>query len=123
RIFTAAFGILSLVVILFAFLQTLRVLEFLRRNTKKEKELNNNLTKTSEELESVNWVLTNSSKLHNTISSENSEGEIAKISLNVISEVTESFAGAFYIRKIDSYEFSLRDSNGLDPNELLEEFK
>ena len=123
RIFTAAFGILSLVVILFAFLQTLRVLEFLRRNTKKEKELNNSLTKTSEELESVNWVLTNSSKLHNTISSENSEGEIAKISLNVISEVTKSFAGAFYIRKIDSYEFSLRDSIGLDPNELLEEFK
>ncbi|GGE07792.1 MULTISPECIES: hybrid sensor histidine kinase/response regulator [Sphingobacterium] len=120
RIYTAIFGILSLLGIFFAFVQTLRILEYLRKNTKKEKELNSNLTKTSEELESVNWVLTNSSKLHNTISGVLSEGEIAKISLNVISDVTNAFAGAFYIRKIDSYEFSLRESHGLDPKEKID---
>jgi len=123
RIFTAILGVLSLLVIFFAFFQTLRILEYLRRNTRKEKELNNNLTKTSEELENVNWVLTNSSKLHNTISSVNSEAEIANTSLGVISEVTKSFAGAFYIRKIDSYEFALKDSIGLDEIDKIEEFK
>lgn len=123
RVYTAAFGILSLLGIFFAFLQTLRILEYLRRNTKKEKELNNNLTKTSEELESVNWVLTNSSKLHNNISGVSSESEIAKTSLNVISEVTNSYAGAFYVRKIDSYEFRIRDSKGLDPKDKIEMFR
>ena len=108
RVYTAVFGILSLLGIFFAFIQTLRILEYLRRNTRKEKELNNNLTKTSEELESVNWVLTNSSKLHNNISGVYTEPEIAKTSLNVISEVTNAFAGAFYVRKIDSYEFKIR---------------
>ncbi|WP_156306193.1 hybrid sensor histidine kinase/response regulator [Sphingobacterium endophyticum] len=123
RIYTAIFGILSLLVIFLAFIQTLRILEYLRRNTKKEKELNNNLTKTSEELEGVNWVLTNSSKLHNSISGVITETEIAKTSLGIISEVTEAYAGAFYVRKTDSYEFKLRDSRGLNPSELLDEFK
>lgn len=123
RVYTAVFGILSLLGIFFAFIQTLRILEYLRRNTRKEKELNNNLTKTSEELESVNWVLTNSSKLHNNISGVSTESEIAKTSLNVISEVTNSFAGAFYVRKIDSYEFRIRDSKGLDPKDKIEIFR
>ncbi|WP_185215956.1 response regulator [Sphingobacterium mizutaii] len=123
RVYTAVFGILSLLGIFFAFIQTLRILEYLRRNTRKEKELNHNLTKTSEELESVNWVLTNSSKLHNNISGVSTESEIAKTSLNVISEVTNSFAGAFYVRKIDSYEFRIRDSKGLDPKDKIEIFR
>lgn len=123
RVYTAVFGILSLLGIFFAFIQTLRILEYLRRNTRKEKELNNNLTKTSEELESVNWVLTNSSKLHNNISGVYTEPEIAKTSLNVISEVTNAFAGAFYVRKIDSYEFKIRDSKGLDPKDKIELFR
>lgn len=123
RVYTAVFGILSLLGIFFAFIQTLRILEYLRRNTRKEKELNHNLTKTSEELENVNWVLTNSSKLHNNISGVSTESEIAKTSLNVISEVTNSFAGAFYVRKIDSYEFRIRDSKGLDPKDKIEIFR
>lgn len=123
RVYTAVFGILSLLGIFFAFIQTLRILEYLRRNTRKEKELNHNLTKTSEELESVNWVLTNSSKLHNNISGVSTESEIAKTSLNMISEVTNSFAGAFYVRKIDSYEFRIRDSKGLDPKDKIEIFR
>ncbi len=123
RVYTAVFGILSLLGIFFAFIQTLRILEYLRRNTKKEKELNHNLTQTSEELESVNWVLTNSSKLHNTISGVSTESEIASTSLNVISEVTHSYAGAFYVRKIDSYEFRMQNCKGLDPKDKIEMFR
>jgi len=123
RIVTAIFGLLSLLVIFFAFVQTLRILEYLRKNTRKEKELNNNLTKTSEELENVNWVLTNSSKLHNAISGVITETEIATVALDEISEVTNSFAGAFYVRKIDSYEFRIRDSKGLDNKDKIVEFR
>ncbi len=123
RIYTVFVGLFSLLVIFFVVFQTLRILGYLRKNARKEKEMFNNLNKTSRELENVNWILTKSSELHNKISGVDTEREIAQSALDIITDVTNSYAGAFYIRKIDSYEFSIKKSKGLNEKEIIENFK
>ncbi len=114
RFYTATLGIFSLLVILYVVIQTLRILNYLRNSSKKERELNNSLTQTTDKLENVNWVLQNSSKIHNQINGIQNETEISNTAINSIFEIIEYYAAAIFVRKIDSYEFQLKASHGME---------
>ena len=122
RYITIILGLFSLIVVLFVVVQTMRILAHLRKTGNKERELNQNLLKTAEQLEDVNWVLQNSSKIHNQINGLPSEKAIAQTALNGMSEVLDFFAAAFYVRKTDSYEFILKSSIGLHNKETIQNF-
>lgn len=122
RTLTIIFGLFSLLVVLFVLLQTMRILSRLRLTSRKERELNQNLSKTAEQLEEVNWVLQNSSKIHTLINGLQSESAIAKTALSAISEVLNFYAAAFFIRKTDSYEFLLKAYQGLENKDIIHNF-
>lgn len=122
RRYTVIFGIFSLLVILLVLLQTMRILAHLRKTGRRGRDLNQNLMETTKQLEDVNWVLQNSSKIHNQINGLLSEQDIAKTSVNFIADVVNFYAAAFYVRKIDSYQFTLRYSKGLENKETINQF-
>ncbi|MFZ4263381.1 response regulator [Sphingobacterium sp. HJSM2_6] len=122
RLYTALLGIFSLIVILYVVIQTLRILNYLRKSSQKERELNNTLTHTTNELENVNWVLQNSSKIHNQINGIQNEAEISKTAIKSIFEIIEYYAAAIFVRKIDSYEFQLKASHGMENRGVYNKF-
>ncbi|MGO3653336.1 MAG: response regulator [Sphingobacterium sp.] len=122
RIYTAIFGTASLLIILLVVLQILRILNHVRKTSEKSRRLNHDLSKTSHQLEAVNWVLTKSSAVHNLVSSMQTESEIAKASLEAFVEALGAYAGTFYLRKTNSLSFQLIQSLGMDKRNTLDSF-
>lgn len=122
RIYTAIFGSVSLLIILLVVLQILRILDHVRKTSEKSRLLNHDLSKTSHQLEAVNWVLTKSSAVHNLVSSMQTEAEIAKASLEAFVEALGAYAGTFYLRKTNSLSFQLIQSLGMDKRNTLDSF-
>ncbi len=118
RNISIALGVLALIVILFVIYQILNILDYLRRTSLKEKELNEQFLQTNQQMEELNWVLNNSAKVHTIISGNLSEQSIASNALTIVKEVLDSYSGTIYIRKVDSYEMALRSSFGLDEKQL-----
>ncbi|WP_160366816.1 response regulator [Sphingobacteruim zhuxiongii] len=119
RTITLLSGIVSLLVILYVIYQIMKLSLYLSKTTAAERKLNAEFQKTTDQLEELNWVLQNSAKVYNTVNGNLSEHQIANNSLTIVREVLASHASAFYIRKIDSYELTLRDTYGLDSKQLL----
>ena len=123
RTYTAISGVVAMLFILLIVFQVLRILGHLRHTSEKSRSLNHNLAKTSHQLEAVNWVLTKSSEVHNLVSSLQSEREIARVSLEAFIDALEGYAGAFYIRKPNSNDFSLAQSIGMEQHDTLQAFE
>lgn len=119
RTITLLSGLVSLLVILYVIYQIMKLSLYLSKTTAAERKLNAEYQKTTDQLEELNWVLQNSAKVYNTVNGNLSEHQIANNALTIIREVLASHASAIYIRKIDSYELTLRDTYGLDSKQLL----
>lgn len=119
RSITLALGIVSLLVILYVIYQIMKLSIYLTKTSEAERKLNDEFQRTTDKLEELNWVLQNSAKVYNIVNGNLSEHQIAKIALSIVRDVLEGHAAAIYIRKIDSYELTLKDSYGLDSKQLL----
>ncbi len=119
RTITLVLGIISLVVILFVIYQIMKLSAYLSKTSAAERKLNDEFQRTTDKLEELNWVLQNSAKVYNIVNGNLSEHQIANNALSIVRDVLGGHAAAIYIRKIDSYELSLKDSYGLDSKQLL----
>lgn len=104
----------SLIVILYTFLKIYQILDYLRKSSYDLKQINNQFKIAREQIENTNWGLETNNKLIEKISGLDDEKKISKLSLDILSEVTPLYGGTIYVRKIDSYEFRLQSSLGID---------
>ncbi|TJZ61206.1 response regulator [Sphingobacterium olei] len=105
---------ISLAVILYTFFKVFQLLEYLRTSREDLKKMNNQFIVASEKIENTNWVLETNNRLIEEVSGIDDEDKISKIVLDILAEVTPLYGATIYIRKIDSYEFRLSKSIGVD---------
>ncbi|WP_437920890.1 response regulator [Sphingobacterium sp. LRF_L2] len=114
---------LPLLFIFFIFNRVLKIVKELSRRSKETHELNKEIQKAQKNIEESNWVLTESSRLNEAISGIDNENIIAKTSFESILKSIDFLAGAIYIRRMDSYEYILKQQIGVDKtHKLLKSF-
>ncbi len=120
---TRTYVLISLLMLILLYIIT-RIVVTMRELGQRSKEthlLNKEIKAAQKQIEDSNWVLIESSKLNERISGIDDENEIARIAFETILETINPHAAALYIRKVDSYEYILKQQIGVDSISKLPE--
>lgn len=110
---------LPLLFILFIINRIIKVIRELSRRSKETHLLNEEIQTAKKNIEDTNWVLAEASKLNENISGIDNENLIAKAGFESIMESLQFYAGAIYIRRMDSQEFVLKQHIGVDKDHAV----
>ncbi|TDS15880.1 response regulator [Sphingobacterium paludis] len=105
---------LPLIFILFIFNRVVRIIRELSRRSKESLKLNKEIHQAQQNIELTNWVLAESGLLSEKLTGIDDENVIAETAFNTIVNSIRFFAGALYIRRMDSYEYVLKQQIGID---------
>ncbi|WP_037495856.1 response regulator [Sphingobacterium deserti] len=107
---------LPLIFILFIFNRVVRIIRELSRRSKESQKLNQEIYLAQQNIELSNWVLAESSLLSEKLTGIDDENLIAETAFSTLVNSIKFYAGALYIRRIDSYEYILKQQIGIDSN-------
>lgn len=105
---------LPLLFILFIFNRVIKIVRELSRRSKETHKLNKDIQLAQKEVEGTNWVLAESGKLNEDITGVDNENVISEIAFKHVLSSLDFYAGALYIRRMDSYEYLLKEQIGID---------
>ncbi|MDR2284734.1 MAG: response regulator [Sphingobacterium sp.] len=104
---------LSLLIIGYVFYKIFQLLYQLRKSSSELKAVNKEFEEARIKIEDTNWILENSAYLADKISGIDESQKISSIVINLLNQQVPLQAIAIFIRKPDSYEFTLSASLGL----------
>ncbi len=107
---------LPLIFILFIFNRVIKIVRELSRRSKEAQKLNKEIQTAQKNIEEFNWVLAESSLLNEKITGIDNENLIAEMAFKTIATSLDFYAGTLYIRRMDSYEYLLKEKIGIDSN-------
>lgn len=110
-----------MLILLYILNRIVKTMSELGQRSKETHLLNKEIQAAQKQIEDTNWVLTESSKLNERISSIDDENKIAQVAFETILETINTHAAALYIRKVDSYEYALKQQIGVDSASKLPE--
>lgn len=105
---------LPLVFILFIFNRVIKIVRELSRRSKETHQLNKEIQSAQKNIQETNWILAESGKLNESIKGVDNENIIAEIAFKGVLKSLGFYAGALYIRRMDSYEYLLKEQIGID---------
>ncbi|WDF68099.1 response regulator [Sphingobacterium oryzagri] len=110
---------LPLVFILFIFNRVIKIVRELSRRSKETNQLNKEIQAAQQKIEESNWVLAEAGKLNESITGVDNENVIAEIAFRHIQNALDFYAGALYIRRVESYEYLLKEQIGIDKSHAI----
>ncbi|MFD2968138.1 response regulator [Sphingobacterium bambusae] len=105
---------LPLIFILFIFNRVIKIVRELSRRSKEAQKLNKEIQAAQKNIEEFNWVLAESSILNEKITGIDNENLIAETAFKTIASSLDFYAGTLYVRRMDSYEYLLKEKIGID---------
>lgn len=105
---------LPLIFILFIFNRVIKIVRELSRRSKEAQKLNKEIQAAQKNIEEFNWVLAQSSILNEKITGIDNEDLIAETAFKTIAASLNFYAGTLYVRRMDSYEYLLKEKIGID---------
>ncbi len=113
----------ALFIILYTFIKVYQILQYVRQSRLELKQLNTDFQTATTNIENTNWALQSVSLLNEKLSGVDDENKISKEVLDMFNTVLPLATSAMYIRKVDSDEFHLKSSQGINAVHRLTTFK